>query len=146
MKSILQRVSSASVTVDNAIVGQIDQGLLILFGVEKNDDQKKLDYQIRKILNLRIFEDENGKMNRSVQDVGGGILVVSQFTLAGDVSQGNRPGFDNAMPPAEAEVMYEILVARLRAESALKIETGRFRAMMAVALVNDGPVTFIVEN
>ncbi len=147
MKSVIQRVSKASVTVEGQVVGQIGPGLLVLFGVEKDDTAAQLDYHVKKILNLRIFEDAQGKMNRSVQEIRGGILVVSQFTLAGDCRKGNRPGFDNAMPPAQAEAMYETLVARLRAEAGeLDIQTGRFRAMMQVALVNDGPVTFLLEN
>lgn len=147
MKSVLQRVSQASVTVEGAVVGEIGRGLLILFGVEKTDTAEQLDYHVKKILNLRIFEDEAGKMNRSVQDIGGGVLVVSQFTLAGDCKKGNRPGFDHAKPPAEAEALYEELVRRLRTEAGgTSIQTGQFRAMMQVALVNDGPVTFILEN
>jgi D-tyrosyl-tRNA(Tyr) deacylase len=146
MKSVLQRVSQASVTVDNQVIGQIGQGLLVLFGVEKADDEDKLDYHIGKLLRLRIFADEHGKMNRSIQDIRGELLIVSQFTLAGDCRKGNRPGFDNAMPPAEAEQMYQQFVARLRQESGLKVETGSFGAMMQMALVNDGPVTFLLEN
>lgn len=146
MKSVLQRVSKASVTVDGQIIGQINQGILVLFGVEKSDDEAKMDYHIAKLLKLRIFADENGKMNRSIQDIGGELLIVSQFTLAGDCRKGNRPGFDNAMPPAEAEHMYQQFVERLRQESGLKVETGSFGAMMQVSLVNDGPVTFLLEN
>jgi D-aminoacyl-tRNA deacylase len=146
MKSVLQRVSQASVTVDGQIIGQIGRGILVLFGVEKNDDTAKLDYHIAKLLKLRIFPDENDKMNRSIQDIGGELLIVSQFTLAGDCRKGNRPGFDNAMPPAEAECMYELFVKRLRQESNLKVETGSFGAMMQVSLINDGPVTFLLEN
>jgi D-tyrosyl-tRNA(Tyr) deacylase len=146
MKSVLQRVSQASVTVDQQVIGQIGQGLLVLFGVEKADDEGKLDYHIGKLLRLRIFADENGKMNRSIQDISGELLIVSQFTLAGDCRKGNRPGFDNAMPPTEAERMYQRFVARLREESGLKVETGSFGAMMQVSLINDGPVTFLLEN
>lgn len=146
MKSVLQRVTQASVTVDGQIVGQIGRGLMVLFGVEKADDESKLDYQVKKLLNLRIFADENDKMNLSVQGIRGELLIVSQFTLAGDCKKGNRPGFDNAMPPADAQRMYERFVERLRSESGLKVETGSFGAMMQVALINDGPVTFILEN
>jgi D-tyrosyl-tRNA(Tyr) deacylase len=146
MKSVLQRVSQASVTVDNQVIGQIGQGILVLFGVEKSDDENKLDYHIGKLLRLRIFADENGKMNRSIQDIGGELLIISQFTLAGDCRKGNRPGFDNAMPPAEAEQMYNRFVTRLRQESALKVETGSFGATMQVSLMNEGPVTFLLEN
>lgn len=146
MKAVLQRVRNASVTVDGKIVGQIGPGILVLFGVEKADTADKLDYQVKKLINLRIFEDEAGKMNRSIQDIQGGILVVSQFTLAGDCRKGNRPGFDNAMAPAEANAMYEAYVSKIRAESGLTVETGVFGSMMDVALINDGPVTFILEN
>lgn len=146
MKTVLQRVSQASVTVDSRIVGRIGPGILALFGVEKGDGVDKLDYHVKKLLNLRFFADEAGKMNRSVQDIGGGILVVSQFTLAGDCKKGMRPGFDNAATPEEARALYETLVRRLREESTLAIETGEFGAHMTVSLVNDGPVTFILEN
>ncbi len=146
MKSVLQRVSQASVAVDDQIIGQIRRGILVLFGVEKNDDDSKLDYHISKLLKLRIFPDDADKMNLSVQDIQGDLLIVSQFTLAGDCRKGTRPGFDNAMPPAEAERIYNRFVERLRAESNLKIETGAFGAMMQVSLINDGPVTFLLEN
>src|SRR5262245_7225637 len=142
MKLVLQRVSEAKVTVEGRIVGQIGPGILVLFGVEKGDDDAKLDYHVGKLLKLRIFADEAGKMNRSVQDINGSLLIVSQFTLAGDCRKGNRPGFDNAMPPAEAERMYELFVRKLRNTSTLDVQTGSFGAMMQVSLVNDGPVTF----
>jgi len=146
MKSVLQRVSQASVTVDGQVIGQINRGILVLFGVEKSDEEAKLDYHVGKLLKLRIFPDNNDKMNRSIQDIGGELLIVSQFTLAGDCRKGTRPGFDNAMPPAEAEHMYTKFVERLRQESGLKVETGSFGAMMQVSLINDGPVTFLLEN
>lgn len=146
MKTVIQRVSQASVTVDHQTIGQIGQGLLVLFGVEKDDDDAKLDYHLGKLLKLRIFADENGKMNRSIQDIQGELLIVSQFTLAGDCRKGNRPGFDNAKAPAEAERMYNLLVEKLQQQSGLKVETGSFGAMMQVALINDGPVTFLLEN
>ena len=146
MKTVIQRVSQASVTVDGQMIGQIGQGMLVLFGVEKHDDDAKLDYHLGKLLKLRIFADENGKMNRSIQDIQGELLIVSQFTLAGDCRKGNRPGFDNAKAPAEAERMYNMLVEKLRQTSGLKVETGSFGAMMQVALINDGPVTFLLEN
>ena len=145
MKSVLQRVSQASVTVDGQVIGQINRGILVLFGVEKSDEEAKLDYHVGKLLKLRIFPDNNDKMNRSIQDIGGELLIVSQFTLAGDCRKGTRPGFDNAMPPAEAEHMYTKFVERLRQESGLKVETGSFGAMMQVSLINDGPVTFLLE-
>ncbi|MBX2860620.1 MAG: D-tyrosyl-tRNA(Tyr) deacylase [Vampirovibrio sp.] len=146
MKAVLQRVSRAKVTVDDKITGEIGPGLLVLFGVEKTDSPDQLDYFVKKLLNLRIFADEAGKMNRSVKDINGGILVVSQFTLAGDCRKGNRPGFDNAMPPTAARHLYQSLVERLQSSSGLKIQTGEFGAMMQVDLVNDGPVTFLLEN
>lgn len=146
MKTVLQRVSQASVTVDGKIIGQIGQGILVLFGVEKDDDDAKLEYHLAKLMKLRIFTDENGKMNRSIQDIQGELLIVSQFTLAGDCRKGNRPGFDNAKLPAEAERLYNLFVEKLRTESGLKVDTGSFGAMMQVALINDGPVTFLLEN
>jgi len=146
MKTVLQRVTQASVTVDGNVIGQIGQGILVLFGVEKDDDDAKLDYHLGKLLKLRIFDDENGKMNRSIQDIQGELLIVSQFTLAGNCRKGNRPGFDNAKAPAEAERMYNLFVEKLRQESGLKVETGSFGAMMQVALINDGPVTFLLDN
>lgn len=146
MKSVLQRVSQASVTVDGQVIGQIGRGILVLFGVAKDDDQTKLDYHVAKLLKLRIFADQNDKMNLSVQDIAGELLIVSQFTLAADCKKGNRPGFDNAKPPTEAQQLYNLFVEKLRQESGLKVETGSFGAMMQVALVNDGPVTFLLEN
>ena len=145
MKIVLQRVLRSSVSVRGDVVGEIDKGLMILFGAEKGDGEAVVNALAEKVLNLRIFADGQGKMNRSCLDVQGEILVVSQFTLAGDCSRGRRPGFDNAAPPEEAERLYtkfiEILV-----ESKLKIQAGRFGADMQVELVNDGPVTFILER
>ena len=146
MKIVLQRVSQASVTVEGQIVGQIGPGLLVLFGVEKADTESQLDYFVGKLLKLRLFNDEHGKMNRSVQDIGGGLLIVSQFTLAGDCRKGNRPGFDNAKAPDEAKRLYTLFIEKLRAASHLKVEMGLFGSHMDVALINDGPVTFILEN
>lgn len=146
MKTVLQRVSQASVTVEETITGQIDRGILVLVGFEKGDNTNKLDYHLKKLCNIRIFPDEAGKMNRSVKDINGAILVVSQFTLAGDCRKGTRPSFDQALPPAEAESLYNTFVRRLREESELQVETGIFAAMMQVALVNDGPVTLLLEN
>ena len=143
MKAILQRVKSASVTIEDELYSEISQGILVLLGVEKDDDKSDADYLAQKILKLRIFEDENEKMNFSVQDIKGEILVVSQFTLAGDCKKGTRPSFDKAKNPADANILYEYFVEQLRA-SGLKIKTGKFRAMMDVALINDGPVTFIL--
>ena len=145
MRIVIQRVSRAEVRVDNAVVGRIDQGMLLLVGIEKGDVAEDLDAFSEKVLHMRIFEDNAGKMNRSALDIGAGILVVSQFTLAADLSRGRRPGFERAAPPREAEELYDRFVGRLR-RSPLRIETGRFRAFMEVELVNGGPVTFVLEG
>ena len=145
MRAVLQRVERASVDVDGVTVGAIGAGLLVLLGVAKGDSQGQADYLAEKILNLRIFSDDDGKMNRSVHDVGGGILVVSQFTLYGDCRKGRRPGFDNAAPPDLAKSLYEYFVERLRVAN-LKVETGIFQASMKVSLVNNGPVTFVLDS
>jgi D-aminoacyl-tRNA deacylase len=145
MKIVLQRVKRADVTVGEKIVGKIDKGLLLLIGAQKNDSEKQAAYLADRCAGLRIFEDADGKMNLSLVDIGGHALVVSQFTLCGDISRGRRPSFDNAMPPAEAEP----LVARfceLLKEKGIEVQTGRFGAKMAVELINDGPVTFVLEN
>lgn len=146
MKTVLQRVSSASVTVDGSTVGQIGRGVLVLLGFSKEDDERKLDYHVDKLLKLRMFSDDVGKMNLSVTDIEGELLIVSQFTLAGDCRKGTRPSFDSALAPNQANNLYETFIDRLRERSTLMIQTGRFGAMMQVALVNDGPVTFILEN
>lgn len=145
MKTVIQRVKKASVTIGEKLYSAIDNGLLILYGVEKNDTDDFSRYLCEKILKLRIFEDENQKMNLSVKDVNGDILVVSQFTLAGDTRKGTRPSFDTAMPPKDAEIMYENFVNMLK-NSGLTVKTGVFGAMMDVELINDGPVTFILEK
>ena len=145
MKIVIQRVKSASVTIDGNLYSEINKGLLLLYGVEKGDSEESSKYLSEKLLKLRIFEDENGKMNLSVKDIQGELLVVSQFTLAGDTKKGTRPSFDNAMPPKEANEMYENFVSMLK-ESGLKVQTGVFGAMMDVALINDGPVTFILSH
>jgi len=145
MKTVIQRVRSAAVTVEDRIVGQIGPGLLVLLGVEKGDDQSRADWLAEKIAGLRIFSDENGKMNLSLRDVGGSLLVVSQFTLAGNCAKGKRPSFDSAAPPAEGQRLYEYFVGAAR-RLGLPVETGVFQADMQVALVNDGPVTFILEK
>jgi D-aminoacyl-tRNA deacylase len=140
MKAVLQRVSQASVTVEGQTIGAIDHGLLILLCAEHGDTDALADKMLAKILKLRIFSDEAGKMNRSVQDVGGGLLVVSQFTLAADVSGGNRPSFTNAAPPDEARRLFEYFVSQARAAHPI-VQTGRFATDMKVSLINDGPVT-----
>ncbi len=145
MKLVIQRVKSASVTIDGKIFSSINNGLLVLYGVEKNDTEEFSKYLCEKMLKLRIFEDENQKMNLSVKDISGEILIVSQFTLAGDTRKGTRPSFDNAMPPQKANEMYENFVSMTK-ESGLTVKTGVFGAMMDVALINDGPVTFILEK
>ena len=145
MKVLLQRVKNASVTIDNELFSSINHGLLLFLGVEKNDGIEQADWLVEKILKLRIFEDENEKMNLSVTDTNGEILVVSQFTLAGDCKKGTRPSFDSAKAPNEAKEIYEYFVSKLK-NSDLNIQTGVFGAMMDVALINDGPVTFMLEK
>ena len=144
MRLVIQRVSNAGVTVGDEIVGRIGAGLCVFLGVGRKDSESNADSLAEKISNLRIFDDDQGKMNRSARDVGGEILVVSQFTLYGDCAKGNRPSFTEAAPAAEAERLYETFVDRLRALG-LRVSTGRFQAKMAVSLTNDGPVTFILE-
>jgi D-tyrosyl-tRNA(Tyr) deacylase len=145
MTVVVQRVSRAAVRVAGAEVGAIGAGLLLLVAVEKGDDDAILDWCSDKVLHMRIFADSAGKMNLSVVDTGGGILAVSQFTLAADLSRGRRPGFENAAPPETAEAMFTALVERL-ARSGLQVATGRFREFMDVELVNDGPVTFVIRK
>jgi D-tyrosyl-tRNA(Tyr) deacylase len=145
MKAVLQRVSKARVDVAGETVGRIDRGILVLLGVEKGDGERDADWLVEKILSLRIFEDDAGKMNLALSDIGGSLLVVSQFTLAGNCAKGRRPSFDGAAPPAEANRLYEHFVAKVR-EMAVPVETGVFQAMMEVTLTNDGPVTFILES
>lgn len=140
MIAVLQRVSEASVRVDGAVIGQIDAGLLVLLCAEKGDTEAVADKMLAKMLKLRIFSDEAGKMNRSVQDVGGGLLVVSQFTLAADVAGGNRPSFTQAAAPEDGLRLYEYFVAQARAAHPV-VQTGQFAADMKVSLVNDGPIT-----
>jgi D-tyrosyl-tRNA(Tyr) deacylase len=145
MKVVLQRVGSADVRVDDAEVGRIGPGLLVFVGVGKEDTLDDVDYMVGKIRDLRIFDDDDGRMNRSIVETGGELLVVSQFTLYGDCRRGRRPSFDSAAPPNQARVLYDELVASLRA-TGLKVEIGQFQVMMNVKLVNDGPVTLIVES
>jgi D-tyrosyl-tRNA(Tyr) deacylase len=144
MRAVLQRVTMARVEVDGAVVGEIGAGLLILLGVTKTDTAPQAELLADKILNLRIFSDDAGKMNRSLLDTGGAVLVVSQFTLYGDCRKGRRPSFDQAAPAEQAKTLYEQFVAAAR-RSGVRVETGVFQAHMAVSLLNDGPVTLIVE-
>lgn len=145
MRAVVQRVTRASVTVENEIVGRIGPGLLVLIGVSAEDRESDADYLIEKVVNLRIFEDDDDKMNRSLMDTGGALLVVSQFTLYGDTRRGRRPSFINAAPPAEAERLYSYFVTRAK-ESVDIVATGKFQAMMSVELVNAGPVTIILDS
>ena len=145
MKIVLQRVSRASVTVKGEVIASISKGLLILFGAEKNDKDDKVQFLAEKTLNLRIFPDKKGKMNLSCLDIGGEVLVVSQFTLVGDCTKGRRPGFDNAAAPDAAESLYQNFIQEV-SELGLKVATGEFGADMQVELINDGPVTFFLER
>lgn len=144
MKGLIQRVSQASVAVDGTIVGEIGQGLLLLLGVEKDDDEARADKLLQKVLNYRVFGDEAGKMNLSLRDVGGGLLIVSQFTLVADTRKGLRPSFSSGASPAEGERLYNYFVSRAQ-EQWHGVASGRFGADMKVALVNDGPVTFLLD-
>jgi D-tyrosyl-tRNA(Tyr) deacylase len=145
VRAVVQRVSEASVSVDGRETGRIGAGLAVLLGVSRSDTEKDADLLAEKVLHLRVFPDENDQMNRSVQDVRGGILVVSQFTLLGDVRRGRRPSYTEAASPEEANRLYEYFVERLR-PSGLDVATGVFRAMMDVALVNQGPVTILLDS
>ncbi len=146
MRAVVQRVSRAAVRVDGQTVGEIGHGLLVLLGIGKHDTDTTTDWMINKLLALRIFPDDDGKMNRSVTDIAGSLLIVSQFTLYGVLEKGTRPSFSDAMPPADAEKFYHEFMRRLRAATALAVAEGRFAAMMDVDLVNDGPVTIILER
>jgi len=145
MRAVVQRVSRAQVVIDGEIAGQIGLGVLILLGVGHDDTEADANYLAEKIAGLRVFEDERGKMNRSVQDVGGSVLAVSQFTLYGDVRRGKRPSFDSAAPPEKARHLYEFFVEQIRS-TGLRCETGRFQEMMKVELVNEGPVTILLDS
>ena len=145
MRAVVQRVSRAKVTVDGEITGEIGRGLLVLLGVAATDDEKGADYLVERIVNLRIFEDSDDKMNLSLIDTKGAMLVVSQFTLYGDTRRGRRPSFIDAAPPAQANQLYRYFVERSR-QHVPKVATGRFQAMMDVELVNDGPVTIMLDS
>jgi D-aminoacyl-tRNA deacylase len=145
MRAVVQRVARASVSVDGEVVGNIDRGLLVLLGVSVRDSESDVSYLVDKIVNLRVFDDDDGKMNLSLIDIGGDLLVVSQFTLYGDTRRGRRPSYIDAANPAEANRLYEYFVSECRKQIA-KVETGRFQAMMDVELINDGPVTILIDS
>ena len=143
MKALMQRVMQAKVDVDGQCIGQIDHGIMLLLGVDKGDDKAKADQLLHKVLHYRFFADEAGKMNNNVQQVGGSILIVSQFTLVADTKKGLRPGFSSAAPPALGEKIYDYFVAQTQQK--ITVATGKFGADMQVSLINDGPVTFMLE-
>ena len=145
MRAVVQRVSRAKVTVNGDIVGSIDQGILVLLGVSSKDSEADADYLVEKVLNLRIFDDDDDKMNRSLIDTRGGLLVVSQFTLYGDSRRGRRPSYIDAARPEDAKRLYEYFVSQARGQIQ-NVATGRFQAMMDVELVNDGPVTLLLDS
>lgn len=145
MRVVIQRVSEASVTVDQQVIGEIKAGLLVLICAMQGDDQTQADYLVKKIAKLRIFKDEAGKMNRSVSDTSGAVLVISQFTLAADTHRGNRPGFSTAAPPAQGEALYTYFADQLEAQG-LVVQRGSFGADMQVRLLNDGPVTIWMDS
>jgi D-aminoacyl-tRNA deacylase len=145
MRAVIQRVTKASVEVKEEIVGQIGSGVLVLLGVSQNDDSQDAEYLADKIVNLRIFNDDQGKMNLSLADTGGAMLVVSQFTLLGDARKGRRPSYIEAAAPEKANSLYEYFVTQVRGK-AIQVETGIFQAMMQVSLINDGPVTILLDS
>ena len=145
MRAVVQRVSSSRVTVDNVVTGEINQGLLVLLGVTHEDTSKDVDYMIDKVLNLRIFEDENGKMNLSLKDINGELLIVSQFTLYGDCRKGRRPGFSDAARPEVAIPLYEEFIEKAKKQD-IKVGTGKFGADMMVDIANNGPVTILLDS
>ncbi len=145
MRAVVQRVSSSKVTVDEEVVGNINNGLLVLLGVTHDDTSKDVDYMVDKVTNLRIFEDENDKMNLSLKDINGEVLAVSQFTLYGDCRRGRRPSFSDAARPEVANPLYEEFVKKIR-DLGINVSTGKFGAHMMVDLINDGPVTILLES
>ncbi len=145
MRAVIQRVSSAQVRIEGEVVGEIGKGFLVLLAVGKEDSEKDADWLAEKIVGLRVFEDEQGKLNLSLKDVGGEILIVSQFTLYGDCRKGRRPSFDQSAPPELAERLYNYFVEKVK-EKGVKVATGRFQAFMEVELVNSGPVTLIIDS
>ena len=145
MKALIQRVKRASVEVEGKVVGSIDHGLLALIGVEKHDDAASVEKLLHKLLHYRVFSDAEGKMNQNLQQVNGGLLLVSQFTLAADTRKGLRPSFSSAAPPAQGEALFDLLVKQAR-DAWSQVATGEFGADMQVALINDGPVTFLLES
>jgi len=145
MRAVVQRVTSASVTVDGEVVGRIGRGFLVLLGVAHDDEQADVVYTAQKLVGLRVFEDDDGKLNRSLTEVGGAMLIVSQFTLYGDCRKGRRPSFIEAAPPEKADLFYQQVVAEVRGQG-IVVETGRFQAQMQVELVNDGPVTLLIDS
>ena len=146
MKIVVQRVKNAKVEVDEKVVGKIEKGFLVLLGVSSEDTKEEADYLVKKLCNLRVFEDENEKMNLSLKDVNGKLLIVSQFTLYADCSKGNRPSFVNAARPEKAEELYEYFCKQCKEKYEIEVEKGIFGANMQVQLINDGPVTIIMEK
>ncbi len=145
MRAVIQRVSKASVTVGSEVTGAIGPGLLVFLGIHKDDQEQEIKWMVEKIINLRIFEDEHGKMNRSLIDSNGAILVVSQFTLYGDCRKGRRPGYSSAAPPETANILYQQFITAVK-QNDISVASGRFQAHMDVELVNDGPVTLLLDS
>jgi len=145
LRAVIQKVAHASVKVDGNIIGEIGKGLLVLLGMQESDDEKVMDYMMDKIIHLRIFEDEEGKMNLSLKDVGGELLIVPNFTLYGDARKGKRPSYSNAAPPAVAEQIYNRFIEKAKA-TGIKVEQGKFQSHMEVNLLNDGPVTILMDS
>lgn len=146
MRAVLQRVTQASVTVDGEVIGEIGKGVMVLFGMLGTDTEKTMDYMLDKVVNLRIFEDENGKMNLSLTDIGGELLIVPNFTLYGDARKGRRPGYSSGAAPEVASALFAQLCEKAKALPVQKVATGQFQADMKVALVNDGPVTLLLDS